>query len=397
MLFTNISLERDINKVFSPKSPVNIPELFSGRIFQLERLGEAMAMPGCHAVLYGERGVGKTSLKNIAKILVQAESSDSAMFMETTCDANETFSTLWRKMLSQFRILQEKQIAGFAAGTAKEVVSVFSSLPDTLSPNDVKTLVDSVSQRMHFIFAFDEFDRIKDQSAITLMADCIKLFSDSGTNATIIIVGVADSVNELISDHASVERAIIQVNMPRMSEDEIKEVYIKGFKSLGLKCGSSALKELVEYTEGLPHIAHLLGYHCARHTLRNNVEEITGKEIKVAIEQALDNWAASVKTSYHDAVRCAQPVNIYKEVLLACALAPVDDFGYFSASAVQEPLRKITGKKYQIANFSSHLREFSSDTRNNILRKVGESRKYKYGFVNPLLKPYIKLKGLPSQ
>lgn len=48
----------EINKVFTPGSPVNERDLFAGRILQISTLIEATSQRGYHAVLYGERGVG---------------------------------------------------------------------------------------------------------------------------------------------------------------------------------------------------------------------------------------------------------------------------------------------------------------------------------------------------
>jgi Cdc6-like AAA superfamily ATPase len=51
--------------IFSPHSPIDEEELFVGRIDLVEGLIETVFQRGQHAILYGERGVGKTSLANI--------------------------------------------------------------------------------------------------------------------------------------------------------------------------------------------------------------------------------------------------------------------------------------------------------------------------------------------
>ena len=40
---------------------------------------------------------------------------------------------------------------------------------------------------------------------------------DAKVPATVVLIGVADSVGELIREHGSVERALVQIQMPRMS------------------------------------------------------------------------------------------------------------------------------------------------------------------------------------
>ena len=81
-------------------------------------------------------------------------------------------------------------------------------------------------------------------------------------------------------------------------------------------------------------------------------------------------------------------------MLLSCALAPIDDLGYFAAADVREPLRKITGKKYDIPSFAQHLNEFSDRKRGRILRKIGERRLYRYRFSDPLMQPFVIMQGV---
>ncbi len=55
----------DVNEAFSPGAPVQERDLFAGRIEQLRALVDSVQQRGRHAIVFGERGVGKTSLANI--------------------------------------------------------------------------------------------------------------------------------------------------------------------------------------------------------------------------------------------------------------------------------------------------------------------------------------------
>ena len=79
----------------------------------------------------------------------------------------------------------------------------------------------------------------------------------------------------------------------------------------------------------------------------------------VELKPLVDQWHQSIKSAYYHATKSQQPGHIYKEVLLACALAEADDLGYFAAADVRGPLRAITGKSYDIPNFARHLKELS--------------------------------------
>ena len=54
-----------LGSAFTPAAPVDDQSLFAGRVDQLMTCSMAMGQHGVHIGVYGERGVGKTSLANI--------------------------------------------------------------------------------------------------------------------------------------------------------------------------------------------------------------------------------------------------------------------------------------------------------------------------------------------
>jgi len=74
---------------------------------------------------------------------------------------------------------------------------------------------------------------LKKGEVTTLLADTIKNLSDHSLDVTIILIGVADTVDELIEGHKSIERALVQVPMPRMSSQELNQIIDKGFQYAG--------------------------------------------------------------------------------------------------------------------------------------------------------------------
>jgi hypothetical protein len=82
---------------------------------------------------------------------------------------------------------------------------------------------------------------------------------------------------------------------------------------------------------------------------------------------------------------------------LACALAELDEMSYFTATAVIKPLKIITGKNYEISGFARHLREFTRSERASIIMRTEESRKGRYKFVKPIMRPYVTIKGFAEK
>ncbi len=47
---------------FTPAQVIDDPERFAGRQRELQELAEALEIPGGHIMVYGNRGIGKSSL-----------------------------------------------------------------------------------------------------------------------------------------------------------------------------------------------------------------------------------------------------------------------------------------------------------------------------------------------
>jgi hypothetical protein len=84
----------------------------------------------------------------------------------------------------------------------------------------------------------------------------------------------------------------------------------------------------------------------------------------------------------------------FQEVLLACALAVTDNYGFFTATQVLEQLNYIVNETRKHAHIQRHLSEFISERRGNVLTRRGIPRQYRYRFSDPLMQPFIIIKGI---
>jgi hypothetical protein len=244
------------------------------------------------------------------------------------------------------------------------------------------------------VIIFDEFDRLNNAMTTVMMADAIKSLSDSGVDATIMLIGVADSVDALIGEHQSIERALVQVKLPRMSLAEVQQIVIKGVAKLGLGINRPALTQIAALSQGLPYVTHLISLHACKAACSAKSATIGLTHVQAGVRSSLTQWQQSVITTYHTATHSHQPDHLFREVLAACALAHPDATGYFTAASVRQPLRVITGRSYDIPNFARHLNEFTKSDRGAILQRTGDARRVRYRFDSPLIKPYIIMRSV---
>ena len=179
-----------------------------------------------------------------------------------------------------------------------------------------------------------------------------------------------------------------------MSQGEIEEVVKKGVTKLGLKAPREVLAEISTLSQGLPYVTHLISLHTCRAACARMSRELTPADVQMGVRNSLNQWQQSVITTYHKATHSHQPDHLFREVLAACALAVPDATGYFTAASVRQPLRIITRKPYDIPSFARHLNEFTKAERGAILETTGATRKLRYRFASPLIKPYIIMRSV---
>lgn len=392
MTTEQIDIHGDLNKAFKPHQPIELPELLAGRIDLLNRVMDALNTDGLHVVLFGDRGVGKTSLARVVSYLAQEPASpDGRRAIFVSCGTDDTFPTIWQKVLQQV-LVRQRQL-GFVQHAALEVTGNLGELnPQT--PNDLRMIVTSMPYPM--VIIIDEFDRTSTGGNIrALMADTIKLFADHSVASKVVLVGVAESINELFKEHLSIPRNTANIEVPPMSLGELAEIVQKGYRKVGLTYDTGLDNRVANLAQGYPSYAHLLGLWAGRKAVTDLRTNVTTADLDAAISAALENAIGGAQFEYEQAIATSQPGTFFKDVLLSCSLAQKDPLGKFSAVDVRGPLRRLTSRPdYSTAAFQGHLAKFCEKERGPVLKRTGRRRHYRWQFINPQLIPYIRLRGI---
>jgi Cdc6-like AAA superfamily ATPase len=271
-----------LNTAFRPSAPIDRRALFSGRTAQLGDLFATVDQAGQHGVVFGERGVGKTSLVSVAAETLAAA---DVICARTTCDRSDDFETVWKKALDELLFTTSRPGVGFTGAPREAKLGGGSFLGDDPTPHSVKRALQRLAGGRRLAIFIDEFDRLEVDEVRVLFADTIKALSDHLSNVTVVLIGVADDVDQLIADHQSIERALQLIHMPRMTAQEITEIVTRGLETARLAIERNALERLVEAVDGLPHYAHLYGQLAGRIALEDLRTRVRLADVEEAVAE----------------------------------------------------------------------------------------------------------------
>lgn len=387
------------DQAFRPYAPIELPEFFAGRIKHIRKLEAEIGAPGRQVAIYGERGVGKTSLAQLAYFFVGRE-EERTHFVR--CERSSTFDTIFSDVLASAGVevvlngleTQGERHGAFrlgplGAGGARRVRRTFRKLAAERQIGS-RILLNEFGERRGLII-IDEYDRVTDPPTHTRMAELLKQFSDAQSETKIMLVGVAETLTQLIGEHESLSRSLAQIKLDRMSNDELKDIIQNGETHLRVTFKSSIQRRIVGLADGFPYFAHLICRHAARAAAGELLKDkdaklvIADEEYAEGLQDALGNAEHSLLDQYEKAVvTTRRPSEKFMLVLWGMALSDARDV---QVQDIAKNAGFFDEEKFQASSFSWTLGELASEKRANILTKVREGY---YKFSNPLMRPYVR-------
>ena len=135
-------------KVFSPATPINSRDLFAGRTHQITQVGAAVHTRGQHAIIFGERGVGKTSLANILKELLSGEKTIAA---KVNCHNEDTYAMIWRNALAEIKFTWEEEGMGFRPTKHAGVRTAADAIGEKVGPEDIRRILHPLGRQADIV------------------------------------------------------------------------------------------------------------------------------------------------------------------------------------------------------------------------------------------------------
>jgi Cdc6-like AAA superfamily ATPase len=279
----NTSLRIRLRSAFTPAQPITEQRMFAGRREILMTLIRSIEDERLHVILYGERGIGKTSLLHV---LAQAARDARYIVAYLSCGASSSFDETFRTVAEDIPLMFHRD-HGPTSPEAERGDMFTSLLGDApVSARQASDLCAKVIDTRVLVI-LDEFDRCENPEFRRDIAEFLKNLSDRSVRVQLVIAGVADNLAELIQHRPTINRNILAVEAPRMSSEEIGELVAKGEAASGLHFEDHAREMVVSVANGMPYSASLLSQHAGLAALAEGRSAVADDDVSAALAEAL--------------------------------------------------------------------------------------------------------------
>ncbi|MBV6695181.1 ATP-binding protein [Serratia quinivorans] len=297
-----------LNEVLTLSVPIRTPERLFGRERQLETIQLALKSPGRHVFIYGDRGVGKTSLAHTAANLVQ--SSDNAPLM-VSCDPDATLESVVTAIFiqAQANTPRSRFKTTTSIGLVLPVVKAETRLEEREAPiagiTNMSTAVAALkalgqSYSDTTVVVVDEFDLIKNPEERARFGLLIKQLSDGDVAIRFIFTGIGQSISDLIGGHLSSQRQIEQIDLERLHWSGRQRIVQAAFDYFKLTIPSEIADRICALSDGFPYYVHLmcskLLYEC--YLAEEIVTEVNRKLFMASLDAAVSSAEETLRRSY---------------------------------------------------------------------------------------------------
>ncbi|HLZ83170.1 MAG TPA: AAA family ATPase [Caulobacteraceae bacterium] len=269
---------------YAPTRPVTDPAMFAGRTGIVKALIHALEEQRFHVVIYGERGVGKTSLLHL---LSQAARDARYLVAYIDCGQRSEFDETFRALASHVPLMFHG---------AYGPTSVESERGDTLAsllgpqPMTVGTSVDALAriEGTRVLLILDDFDHCGSEDFRNKIAEFLKSLSDQAVFVQALIAGVSAELAELVGHVPSLHRHVLAMQIPRMTAGEVRDIIARGEKAADVHFDDEAVRAIIAACTGLPYLAKLLGYRAALVAVQDGRRTIRAGDIDASIHGVID-------------------------------------------------------------------------------------------------------------
>lgn len=262
---------------FDSSMPVANRTGLAGRDRELERLSEAVLLRRSHAIVFGPRGSGKTSL---ARIFGEVADNLHALVLYNLASGDAHFDDLFRPLLTELA----GQLPAPVAAMAERVAA------GPFNARALANLLVEAQPRQPVVLVLDEFDRVESQHTKAEVAALMKLLSDMRSNVRLLLVGIAGNVEDLLEGHPSLRRHLVPVPIGGIDIGSMQQLLEQLVARAGMTITAEAIELITSAAAGSPYHVRLFGLHAALSALAVGSAEITRPSVRAGLQEALMAW-----------------------------------------------------------------------------------------------------------
>jgi Cdc6-like AAA superfamily ATPase len=186
-----------LRRNLSPARAISDPSHLRGRLKLLKQIDRAFNSPGKHVFIYGDRGVGKSSLAQTAATIHQSsDGSPVVIACDQYADFYKLIADVARSALPPRSVIErrtsESKTGLRIPGLSHEVQKGLQVgiVPEVQSLNDAIVMLKYIAG-LHSnepVVIIDEFDQVKDNDNKKRFADLIKQVSDQEVGIRLIFL-----------------------------------------------------------------------------------------------------------------------------------------------------------------------------------------------------------------
>lgn len=380
----------------------NEPDRFGNPGLQ-DRVVESMRQRGAQMRVFGDTGVGKTSLISFAA----AEAGRNVLTVEcrTSHDYGDLIEQAIRNIrgikLASYVTRREKSVEVEGQGGWKFLASIKGKIAgksgkdrtfEIVDKAPLDLLIDLMTEQGYSLLVLDNFQNVTDGQTRVEVAQTMEVLADRSAHTgdlKLVIIGIAEDAHSLLTPSDSVRRRTIDVGVPRMPDDEIGSILRTGFDLLKLQLDSALEDHLVYYCDGFPFFTHMIGLNISRAARRQQARRISPQHVAAGLLRTVnevdDTYAARVRM----AVERGGKVQPKRRVLELLAQSP-------SRTWTCKDVKELWRGRYTSAPESLQFIDVAMGSliraeNGRVLARDEATTPYRYRFRDPHFRAYLRL------